>query len=112
MPFIELKTNIEIKKELINSIKSKLGSSITLLSKSEDWLMINISDKQTMFFKGSSDNCLILEVKCYGNISSKDSSKFSKEMTDYLSKTLSIDPSRIYINYFSTSLWGYSGFNF
>ena len=109
---MNLKLILKFKKEVINSIKSKLGSSITLLSKSEDWLMINISDKQTMFFKGSSDDCLILEVKCYGNISSKDSNNFTKEMTDYLSKTLSIDPSRIYINYFSTSLWGYSGFNF
>ncbi|MCH5320167.1 MAG: hypothetical protein J1E36_00290, partial [Eubacterium sp.] len=56
MPFIEVKTNQNIADKTI--IKAELGNAITAIpGKSEGWLMVEISDKLDMYFKGSDEPC-------------------------------------------------------
>lgn len=113
MPYIDLNTNIEINKDLVEEIKSKFGELIEILpGKSEDWLMVKISQNNKMFFKGSNDALIMVEVKIYGSASKNSLDKFTSEMMDYLSNKLKVNKNRIYINYSFSENWGWNGFNF
>ena len=114
MPFIDLKTNVQVNKEKVESLKTSFGKIITTLpGKSETWLMVNISDKNNLFFQGKADPAAILEVKVYGNaLNDSILNKCTDLLTSEVSKTLNIDSSRIYINYFFTPYWGFDGSNF
>lgn len=112
MPYIEFKTNVELTENIKNDLSKELGRDIKLLHKSEDWLMLNFVDKQSMFFKGQSTPCIIAEVKLYGQLNESDAEKFTNSITNIINKYTNIPVNRIYINYFTTDNWGYSGFNF
>ena len=113
MPYIDLNTNIEINNDLVEEIKSKFGELIEILpGKSEDWLMVKISQNNKMFFKGSNDPLIMVEVKIYGSASKNSLDKFTSEMMDYLSNKLKVNKNRIYITYSFSENWGWNGFNF
>ena len=112
MPYIKIRTNKLIDENKIDNIKSKLGEDISILGKSEDWLMVDIENNNNMFFKGNKDDMAYVEVKLYGR---SDSSHYNI-MTDAISKNinsnLGISPDRIYVSYFETTNWGWNGKNF
>lgn len=113
MPFIQLKTNAEISENDEKLIKSKLGELITIIpGKSENWLMVQISGGKKMYFKGSDEKCAMIEVKIYGKATSEAYDKLTYEITNLVSKTLNISPTRIYVSYFETPNWGFAGSNF
>lgn len=112
MPFIDIKTNINISKDNEIAIKKELGELVNIINKSEQWLMVSFVDNQEMYFKGKGNPCLIAEIKLYGEVNPNDLEKFSKEITNLLSNKLDIQPTRIYIAYFNTMNWGYNGYNF
>ena len=113
MPFLSLKTNQNISEEGKIALKKEFGKLISILpGKSESWLMVQISDKKDMFFKGSSEPCVMIHLDIYGGANSASLEEFTSKATSYVSKVLKIDPSRIYLSYFETSKWGYNGSNF
>ena len=113
MPFIQLKTNAEINENDGKLIKSKLGELITIIpGKSENWLMVQIRCGKKMYFKGSDEKCAMIEVKIYGKATSGAYDKLTYEITNLVSKTLNISPTRIYVSYFETPNWGFAGSNF
>ena len=113
MPFIQLKTNAEINENDEKLIKGKLGELITIIpGKSENWLMVQISGGKKMYFKGSDEKCAMIEVKIYGKATSAAYDKLTYEITNLVSKTLNISPTRIYVSYFETPNWGFAGSNF
>ena len=104
MPFVQVKTNAKITLNDEISIKSELGKLIKIIpGKSESWLMVDIKGEEKMYFKGSEEKCAMIEVML---------NEFTGEVTDFISKTLAIDASRIYVSYFLTDKWGYAGSNF
>jgi len=112
MPFIELKTNIELTNSVKEELKQSFGKDIEILHKTESWLMINFIDNQSMYFKGSNSPCVIVEVKLYGSVNDNLASKFTEAITSSVSSKTGIEKNRVYVNYFGTDNWGYSGFNF
>ncbi len=60
MPFINTKTTVEISAEKADSIKSKFGKAISLIGKSESWLMVNFEEKCRLYFKGDNSQALLL----------------------------------------------------
>ena len=52
MPFINTKTNTKITEAQEIAIKTKFGSAISALGKSEGWLMLNFEDECRLWFKG------------------------------------------------------------
>ena len=113
MPFVQVKTNAKLTLNDEISIKSELGKLIKIIpGKSESWLMIDIKDEEKMYFKGSEEKCAMIEVMLYGGASDSSLNEFTGEVTDFISKTLAIDASRIYVSYFLTDKWGYAGSNF
>ena len=110
MPFINIKTNVDVKKEKEELIKSSLGQLITLLpGKSESWLMINIEKNNSMYFKGSDSPLALVKVELYGSSSKDNYNKLTNAITSLLNKELSIDEDRIYVRFEEVENWGYSG---
>lgn len=113
MPYISVRTNNYLSDPQKSDIKKKLGKAVELLAgKSEKWLMVEISDSLSMWFKGRREGCAMVEVKLYGGASSEDCEAFTAEITSYLAEKLAIDRDRIYVSYFATDHWGYDGHDF
>ena len=55
MPFINAKFSTPVSSDKENALKSALGEAITLLGKSERYLMVEISDNCRLYFGGRND---------------------------------------------------------
>lgn len=113
MPFINIKTNIEVSEEKAKKIKTHLGFAITAIpGKSEGWLMVGIEDNYKLFFKGTEEPAAMVEVSLYGNASSNALGVLTSNITGILLDILGISSDRIYVSYMSTENWGWNGSNF
>lgn len=113
MPYIQVKTNREVTKKEEIELKTLLGKDISLLpGKSEAWLMVQVEDRQKLYFQGSDEACAILEVKVYSEGDKIDYGPLTKALTDKVSSLLKIKKDRIYIEYEETPNWGWAGSNF
>ena len=93
MPLLNISTNKEIKNEqMLLSKSSELISS--LLNKSEDFVMVKLTDSLKMFFSGTNEPCCFIEIKSIGSI---EPSTISKPMCEFFSRELDISKERIYI---------------
>lgn len=110
MPFINVKTNVEVKKEKEEVIKSSLGNLISILpGKSQSWLMVSIEGNKNMYFKGDNLPCAMVEIDLYGKSSKDNYNRLTNEITKLLNKELQIDNNRIYVRFSEIENWGYSG---
>ena len=113
MPFIELKTNINVNQNLKEEAFEFLNDHISILSgKNKEWLMINIIDNQNMMFKGDKSPLIMIEVKTYLEPSKQDLDKLTLILSNYFSNTFNIPIDQIYVSYFPLENWGYAGYNF
>ena len=113
MPFITTKTNTEITKEQEASIKEKLGEAITLLGKSESWLMLDFKDNCRLWFKGDNTKKIaFVEIALFGKASPSQYDAMTEKVCEIISEELSVSSDCIYVKYEEVSNWGYNGFNF
>lgn len=113
MPFINTKTTAEISEEQELSLKEKLGSAISLIGKSESWLMVNFEDNCRLYFKGdNSEDIAYVEVALFGKASDSQYDALTAEITKIISETIGVDSSRVYVKYEEVDHWGWNGFNF
>lgn len=113
MPFINTKTSCEITKEKEIAIKEKLGQAMSLIGKSENWLMLNFEDNCRLYFKGSnSEDMAMVEIALFGKATDSQYDAMTEKVTEIIASELSISPSCIYVKYEEVDHWGYSGFNF
>lgn len=113
MPFINTRTSAEISKEQEILLKEKMGKAISLIGKSESWLMLNFEDNCRLYFKGdNSKNMAIIEVALFGKANNSQYDALTEKLTQEVSEVLKIDPSNVYIKYEEVEHWGYNGFNF
>lgn len=113
MPFINTRTSAEISKEQEAQLKEKMGKAISLIGKSESWLMLNFEDNCRLYFKGdNSKDMAILEVALFGKATDSQYDALTEDLTNNVSSVLNIDPSCIYVKYEEVDHWGYNGFNF
>ncbi len=113
MPFINVKTNTAVSSEKQTAIKSGLGHAIaTIPGKSESWLMVGIEPEKILYFKGDNAPAAMVEVSVFGSPNSSAFNKLTDQICDILNQQLSIDRSRIYVKYETTTDWGWNGSNF
>ncbi len=112
MPFINTKVNVSISQEQEQTLKTQFGQAITLIGKSEPWLMLNFDDNCKLWFKGSDAPAAIMEVSLYGKASSAAYDALTGRLTEILSSVLSVPSSRIYVKYSEIAYWGMGGSNF
>lgn len=114
MPFIGMKTNIEISKEKEISLKQKFGKAIELVpGKSENWLMVSLEQNGTLYFKGQSEQGIaFVEINLFGSANSGVYDKLTAAITQIINEELNIAPSQIYVKYEEVKYWGWNGSNF
>ena len=112
MPYIKIRTNKEVSDDKATNIKTKLGNDISILGKSEDWLMVDIEKADNLFFRGEKTDIAYIEVKLFGRNDNSHYNNMTREITNNISNNLGIDASNIYVSYYETSNWGWNGNNF
>lgn len=111
MPYINTITTTKISDEAKERLTKEYGKAITLIrGKTEDWLMLRFEDGAKMAFRGNSfTDSAMVEVELLGEADKGDLNRLTGKICDMLSLELGIDPTRIYVKYFSTNNWGYDG---
>ena len=114
MPYIDVKLTKKIDDMQIDALKSELGKAISLFpGKTESWLMCNIEGGKKMFLAGdNSSDCAFVEVKLFGSVDKASSDMFTRHLCDYMNKSLSVSPDRVYVRYEGGTDWGWNGSNF
>lgn len=113
MPFINTNTNVKISDEKRKILKSKLGSAIELLGKSENWLMLSFDDECQMYFKGE-DNfpMAFVDISVFGKSEDDACENMTRELCRIFNEVLGISPDKLYVKYSGTNQWGWNNMNF
>ena len=113
MPFIQTRVNRPISQEAEKALAKQLGDAITLLGKSENWLMLQFEDNCRMYFKGDCAKPLaFVGVKLYGQAGKDAYQAFTAAVTRILGDTLAVPADGVYVEYEETEHWGWQGNNF
>ncbi len=113
MPYINTTTNISISKEQELKIKSCYSEAVSLIGKSEAYLMLGFNPNTSMYFAGKSDlPTAFIEVKFFGTASEKRLDMLTQAICEIINSELDISPSQIYVRYEPTEYWGWNGRNF
>ncbi len=110
MPAIRINTNIELTNDISTSIMQKLGQLIEIIpGKTEERLMIQIIDKQTMFFQGNDNPCMFIEVDLYKSVENHAKDKFVQAVSLYFQEKQIIEPQQVYTSFREHQNWGTNG---
>ena len=113
MPFIHTRVNRPISQEQEKTLARQYGQAVSLLGKSESWLMLQFEDSCRLYFKGENSKPLaFVNVKLYGGAKKEAYQKMTAQVTQILGDTLSIPAEGIYVEYEETDHWGWQGSNF
>ena len=113
MPFIDSKVTVPVTAEKKERIKSKLGSAIGALHKTETYLMVGIEDNYDLWMAGKKlDKGAYVSVSLFGSASPADYEKMTALICSIFHSDLGIPGKNIYVTYHPVSDWGWNGRNF
>lgn len=113
MPYIQTRTNCEITKEKEIKIKERFGEAISLLGKSENWLMVEFVPNCKMYFQGRDDKKIAyVDIQMFGKASKEAYNNMTRDVSEILNNELGIELDSIYISYGEHDNWGWNGSNF
>ena len=113
MPFINSKVSVSLSQEKETELKSRLGQAISLLGKTENYLMVGFEDNYDLYLGGNKlEKGAFVSVSLYGNASSSAYDQMTGEICAILSDELGIPGSNVYVTYQGVKDWGWNGGNF
>lgn len=114
MPFISLKTSVNLSKEKEELLRQRLGEIIEIIpGKSEEWLMIGFEDNYKLHFKGEELlKGAFINLKIFGKTTKEIYAQLTKELCSLLNEVLEIPRDKIFITYDEVENWGWNGENF
>lgn len=113
MPFIDSKISVKVSDEKKEVIKAKLGATMSILNKSESYLMVGINDGYDLWMGGNKlDKGAYVAVSLLGNASPAAYEKMTAAICDILQNELDIPGSSVYVTFHPVSDWGWNGSNF
>ena len=113
MPYIDISTNVALSNEQLDNIKHLCGRSISLIpGKSEQYLMVKISDKANLWFQGDESTAAMVEISLFGKAPRECCEALTKEICGILEREADIPPQRTYVKYQFIDTWGYNKFLF
>ena len=113
MPFIDSKIAGKVTDAQKENIKSKIGKAVSLLNKSESYLMVGIEDNYDLFMAGKKlDKGAYVSVSLFGSASSSAYEKMTEEICKIYNEELGIPGKSIYVTYHGVNDWGWNGSNF
>lgn len=88
MPFIDFRTNIKLDDSKKEALKARFGEAISLLNKSENYLMIGFLDDYTLYFSGQKlEKSAYINVELFGDANNSCYDNFTKAMSDIVLKS-------------------------
>ncbi len=97
MPVLSIQTNALVQDKTNFLTQASLWVA-EALSKPESYVMIHLSDDETMSFSGTTEPLAYVELKSLG-LTSSQTAGLSKTLCAFLQKELQVDASRIYIEF-------------
>ena len=113
MPFINTKFSAPVSAEKEKELKSALGEAITLLGKSERYLMVEIEDNRRLYFGGdNSAPIAFFDVSLLHSAPRASYEKLTARLCEIAKNTMDVDGSNVYVKFEETENWGYDSFMF
>ena len=113
MPFIDSKISVKMTDEQKEQIKAELGKAASIIGKPESFLMVGFQDEYTLYFAGNKlEKGAYISVDVFGSANSASSSQMTAKICEIYESVLGIPASNIYVEYRSTTDWGWNGRNF
>ena len=113
MPYIDITTNVNLNSEQLDNIKHLCGRAISLIpGKSEQYLMVKISDKANLWFQGDDSAAAMVGISLFGKASREGCESLTKEICGILEREADIPPQRTYVKYQFIDNWGFNKFMF
>jgi len=109
MPFINAKFSTTVSEEKEKEIKSALGEAITLLSKPERYLMVEIQDNCRLYFGGdNSAPIAFFDVSLLHSAPRASYEKLTKRLCEIAKDIMGVDGGNVYVKFEETENWGYN----
>lgn len=113
MPMINSKITVSLSQEKMDTLKSELGKAVSVMGKSETYLMVGFEDNYSLYFGGKKlEKGAFVEVKVLGKVNAEQSAKMSEKICTLFENELSIPADKIYITYSGYENWGWNKGNF
>ena len=113
MPFIKAKFSGAVSPEKASELQSALGEAITLIGKSERYLMIEIEDERHLYFGGSnSEPIAFFDVSLLHSAPRASYEDLTARLCEIAKETMGVDGKNVYVKFEETENWGYDGFMF
>lgn len=113
MPFINTKYSKTITPAEEEQIKSALGKAVSVLGKTESWLMVGFEQECSLYFRGEkSEKLAFVDVSLYGRAEPPACDQMTAEICRIYGEVLGIPADHIYVKYTPTDNWGWNGGNF
>lgn len=112
MPLLQINTNVSIKD---STALAKDASRIVarMLGKPESYVMVTVNSETSLVFAGNDDSAAHLKLKSLGLEEAK-TADYSTHLCGFIQNTLGIEPSRVYIEFYSPErhMWGWDNRTF
>ena len=113
MPFIDSKIAGAVSNEQKETIKRRLGEAVSILGKSENFLMVGFSDNYDLYMGGEPlEKGVFVSVALFGNASSDAYNQMTKAICDIYAEEIGIPGDKVYVTYTGVKDWGWNGRNF
>ena len=113
MPFIDTKISVPVPDGKKEAIKARLGELVSLLHKSEAYLMVGIEDDYDLWFAGKKlEKGAYVAVSLFGSASPADYEKMTAAICALLKQELDIPGAAVYVTYHPVADWDWNGGNF
>ena len=113
MPMIDSKITVPVPEEKKDILKAEFGKAISVLGKSESYLMLGFEDNYSLYFGGKKlEKGAFVSVQLLGEVNPKDSEKMTAKICGILEKELGIPGDKVYITYSGFKNWGWNCGNF
>lgn len=113
MPMIDSKITVPVSEEKKDILKAEFGKAVSVLGKSESYLMVGFEDNYSLYFGGKKlEKGAVVSVQLLGEVDAQASSRMSAEICAILSRELGIPGDKVYITYSGFKNWGWNSGNF
>ena len=113
MPFIDSKVTVALSDAKKEMIKAKLGQAISIMHKTETYLMVGFQDNYDLFLGGKKiEKGAYVSVSVYGSLRSSACDEMTNAICSILSEELGIPGNAVYVTYHGVNDWGWNGSNF
>ena len=113
MPYIDCKVTGALSEEKREALKTAFGKAVSILHKSERYLMVGFTDNASLYFAGKkSERGAYVSVSLYQSASAADCARMTGEVCRILEEIASIPARGVYVTYHFVENWGWNGENF